>query len=275
MSELSVFYKSPTQLNGIAFDRRGRFFASYPNWSGKPQFSLAIIREGIAYPYPNMGINHRFQDINSIHEYKDHLYVVDKKAVYVIRLDWGTLVNVYNIPNSSRLNDIRFIGDKAYLTDSGNGCVFELNLSTGKSKTLLKNLMAPNDSVTVDNHELKMKVNIDGIEVTPNNTLLLSYPFGGPLHEYDIETKELKTVGELPPHGGMIIYRSDSILYGDPVGHSIRRYNYVTGEDSLYLDDERLNWPDAMIKYEGDYYVPAAKLTDPKHKPPFEVFSFK
>lgn len=265
-----VIFNSTIQVNGVAFDPRDRMFLSSPNWNSKPKHSLYVVVDGKLKPYPTK--DQPFSNVNSIHAYGDNLYVVDKNTIYLINTSTDKVTAKFPIKYSKQLNDIRVKDNNAYITDSGNGKVYQLDLLTGVSTTIASNIMYEHSSLG----DWNIKVNADGIEITPDGkSLIITVPFGGRIRQINLKSKKVSVIGTLPPHGGIMFNIDGRLLYTDPLQHRVVSMDLVTGDEFTYTKDDKMIWPDAMVMHRGYIYFPAAKLTEKNPKPPYPVFKVK
>lgn len=285
---MDVFRKIPVQFNGVALQGK-RVFVSCPAWNKKPKFSVGLATEREVVPYPSLDENNMFTDVNSIHVNNDRLYVVDKNQLVVFNLNTSRLSNIYKVKGSGKLNDIRIVGDNAFLTDSDLGALVVINLRTGVSKIVLKGSDFTKAEVTeieIDGEKVEATVNADGIEITPDQkSLIFTKPFGGHIYKIlledllskktDEELEEgIEDLGMIPPHGGICMLEDGSLLWSDVVNHSIQKRS-PDGTDEVVLQDDILQWPDALVK-EGEYvYVPCAQYNVHPPKAPFNLIRFK
>ncbi len=297
--------------NGVVATADGRVFVDFPRIEpAVPNPSVAeLTRTGAAVPFPGGAWNawrpgadpgRAFVSVNAIHLGPDRrLWVVDNAAVgflgrppvpggqKVVVLDPATraVVRVYRLgadvlrPKSA-IDDIRFNGRHAYLTDAGAPGLIVLDLDTGRARRVLdrdRATIAARPAI-VDGHILRgpdgkpVAINADQLEVTPDGAWLYEQPLSGPL--YRIPTKLLDdpsvpaaTLSEAvefwydtPSLGGTAIDAAGNLYLNDLGTSSILKL----GADrhlTLVIHDARLHWADApVIDGAGDYVVPVPQL---------------
>jgi hypothetical protein len=179
----------------------------------------------------------------------------------------------------SYVDDIRFNGRLAYLTDAGVPGIIVLDLDTGKARRVLDHDPATTGTrpIVVDGEVVRgpdgkpVILNADQMEVSPDGEWLYFQPLAGPM--YRIATRWLNdpsadpaTVSkqatfwyDTPPLGGTAIDAAGNLYLEDLKSNSILK---LTPERQLQtiIRDPRLHWTDApWIK--GDFlYLPEAQL---------------
>ena len=159
---LKVTASSDRQWTGVAISDHNRLFVNYPYWSEDVPVSVAELVDGRAIPYPSLEWNDRsnpegFNAVQSVViDAINRLWVLDtnnpqfkgvkKKGpvLFLFDLKKNRKVKAFTFPAgiyhpNSYFNDMRIdtIKEIAYITDSGNGALIVLNLTTGKSRRLL------------------------------------------------------------------------------------------------------------------------------------------
>jgi hypothetical protein len=182
--------------------------------------------------------------------------------------------------SDSFVDDVRFHGRYAFLTDAGRAAIIVLDLTTGEARRVLENdrsttaqrpVVASGKTLhTVDGEEVK--IHADQIEVSPNGRYLYYQALTGPM--YRIETRYLEdaqlTSGDLakkaslfaetPSTGGTAIDAQGTIYLSDVENRRILTIS-PKGDVKVLLEDSRLDWPDAMwIDGEGFLWMPVAQL---------------
>ncbi len=152
-------------INGVTTAPGGRrFVVVQPRQPGQPE--IAEIVAGAAQPYPDAAWNdwrqgqdgqHAFVGANSLRVGPDGaLWVVDRGAPGIgkplakggpklVRIDLGSnrMTRVYDLASvaqgASFVDDVRFNGGVAYLTDAGRPALIILDLATGQARRVLEN----------------------------------------------------------------------------------------------------------------------------------------
>ena len=163
-SQLEAVFSSPLVINGPTTSPDGRLFTvAQPAKSGEsPQ--VVEVRAGKAVPYPNehtnswhlgMAGSQLFVGVNSLRFGPDgFLWAVDRGGpgigkplvpggVKLIKINASTnkVERIYNLASVTRpwsfVDDVRFHGSTAYLTDAGSPGLIVLDLNTGHGRRVL------------------------------------------------------------------------------------------------------------------------------------------
>ena len=296
--------------NAVATDG-ARIFVSGPRWTGAKGPPLALVDpEGHAHPYPDASwnawsngadTNSAFVNVNAIHrDDRGGLWVIDTGSpefggdplpggAKAVRID---LVNdrvdrVYPLGQDvalpgSYVDDIRFHGDSAYLTDAGRPGLIVLDLSSGKARRVLdgaQSTTAPKDRpIVVAGKVLKgpdgspLRVNSDPLEVSPDGKWLYFGPLEGPWSK--IETKwlddplispdtlvsKVEFWADLPPVGGTAMDTNGDLYFSDLAENSLKRRT-SDGAIKTIVQDLRLHWVDApFIDRSHTIWLPVPQL---------------
>ena len=181
----------------------------------------------------------------------------------------------------SYVDDIRFNGDHAYLTDAGQpGGIIVLDLQSGQVRRVLDNDPSVNAQrpQTGEGHPLTspqgkpVVFNADQLEVSPDGRWFYYQPATGPFHR--IETRYLDDPkaadADLRAHvqlwaqtgatGGTAMDAS-GVMYSSDADHDAILRITPDGRISTLVQDPRLVWIDAMwIDDRGNLLAPAAQL---------------
>ncbi len=308
---LDLVASTPGPLwNGVAV-ANGRVFVEFPRLDpAKPNPSVASLGPGgtpIPYPggdwntwAPGADASHRFVSTNAIHVGPDgDLWVVDNGAVgfigrqavpnaakiVVIDPKTNAIARIYPVPKAalrpkSAIDDIRFNGTHAYVTDAGAPAILVLDLADGTWRRVLdgdKATTARRPAI-VDGKILRgpdgkpVSINADQLEVTPDGQFLFFQPLCGPL--YRLETKLLDDPAVKPatlsaavefwyntPSLGGTAIDSDGNLYLDDLGSNAVLRLTPDRHVSLLVRDDRLHWPDApAFDGRGNLLIPVAQI---------------
>ena len=197
----------------------------------------------------------------------------------------GHLTHLYKFEECLRPNsfvdDVRFHGNQAYLTDAGEPGLIVLDLKSGKSRRVLDKAPAATDSRTMyaDGHLMtdkdgkEVRVHADQLEVSPDGRYLYFQPASGPLAR--IETRDLDDASlspdelaakvqanwvDTPTSGGTAIDAGGNIYMGDANHRRILKISPERRVTTL-VSDPRFVWTDAMwIDHDGFLWIPAAQL---------------
>ena len=297
--------------NGVAVDG-DRIFVSGARVIQLPGSKAPCIAllgaKGQQMPYPDAVWNsfeagkdatHAFVNVNAIHnDNRGSLWAVDTgsfdfggdplpggaKAVQ-IDLKTNRVVRVYSFGPSvampgSYVNDIRFHGDCAYLTDSGRAGLIVLNLKTGEARRVLDRDPSTTGRrpIVVDGAVLRaadgspLQVNVDPLEISPDGKRLYFGPAGGPwsaietgwLDDASAQPAEIAAHvvpwADLPPTGGTAMDGNENLYFSDLADLSLKR-RAPDGTITTVLRDARLHWIDApAIDERGYIWLPIPQL---------------
>lgn len=306
-----VFIDSTYQLTGVAVSKEGRLFTNYPLWSDIHKYSLVEVLPGNQVkPYPNEAMNNwqpgesgmdKWVCVQAVYiDDNNTMWVVDPaspkmQGVYQnshklvkINLQTNAVERTYSFANvadaKSYINDVRVDTDAqyAYLTNSSEGGIVVVNLTTGTARQVLQEHYSvhTDSSYTfeVDGRELMkngapFKTQSDGIALTPDR----KYLYYKPLTDnklYRIATAWLRndtasaatlaakveSVGAFTTTDGMIFDKSNNLYLGD-----IERYRMVRISPDLQMtplfSDERLIWPDSYSLSADNYlYISCSQI---------------
>ena len=295
--------------NAIATTPSGRVFAGFPQVDGASVQVMELGGNGDAHAFPdamwNRGlaaaagdVAHSFVLVNALRVGPDGaLWVVDAGApgvgkpavpggarLFRIDLDTNRVAAIYALDGAvtpmSYIDDVRFNGTHAYLTDAGSPALLVLDLPTGNVRWVLDHdptttdlrPMRADGRVLRDEQGRGKRVHADQLEVSPDGRWLYYQPASGPLAR--IETRWLDDPGvlpaelarhaetwlDLPTSGGTAIDADGDILYGDADNRRVLRIT-PAGEVSTLVADPRLVWVDAMwIDDKGTLWIPANQM---------------
>ncbi|MBK0091206.1 L-dopachrome tautomerase-related protein [Erwinia sp. S59] len=306
-SRLVQVATSPRVWNGITVSHDNRLFASLTQSEGAG-LQLAEVINNQLKAFPDDSWNqwnakdpeHHFYHVNALRIGPDgDLWVMDSgnkgigtgdqavpggaKLVH-ISLATGKVLNSYvfkapTLQPTSYLDDVRFNGDFAYITDPGAVGLVVLNLKSGKSWRVLDNhpLSIDHQPIYADGKKLilrdgrEKRVGLDQLEVSPDGKWLYYQAIPGPLAR--IETRYLNdstlSAAEVAKHaekvretwstGGTAIDAAGNIYASDINTRSIRRIA-PDGKVTTVVQDPRLVWIDAMWVSDGALWMPSGQI---------------
>lgn len=306
-SRLEQVATSPRVWNGITVSHDNRLFASLTQSEGAG-LQLAEVINNQLKAFPDDSWNqwnandpeHHFYHVNALRIGPDgELWVMDSgnkgigtgdqavpggaKLVH-ISLGTGKVLNSYvfkapTLQPTSYLDDVRFNGDFAYITDPGAVGLVVLNLKSGKSWRVLDNhpLSIDHQPIYADGKKLilrdgrEKRVGLDQLEVSPDGKWLYYQAIPGPLAR--IETRYLNdsalSAAEVAKHaekvretwstGGTAIDAAGNIYASDINTRSIKRIA-PDGKVTTVVQDPRLVWIDAMWVSDGALWMPSGQI---------------
>lgn len=306
-SRLQQVETSPRVWNGVTVSPEGRIFASLTQSEGAgPQ--LVEVKNGKIEAWPDEEWNrwehqdpaHHFMHVNALRFGPDgDLWVMDagnkgigtgdkavEKGAKLVRIDIAQrkvvasyLFTAPTLKPESYLDDVRFNGDFAYITDPGAVGLVVLNLKTGKSWRVLDNhpLSIDHQPIYADGKKLflrdgrEKRVGLDQLEVSPDGKWLYYQAIPGPLAR--IETRYLNDASlpasDVARHaqkfvetwstGGTAMDAEGNIYASDINTRSVKRIT-PQGEVSTVVQDPRLIWIDAMWISQGQLWMPSAQI---------------
>lgn len=331
-----VFADSTYQLTGVAVSADSRVFTNYPYWLDQHSYSVVEIKNGKPVPYPDNNWNsfkksengqNKFVCVQSVvTDDKGYLWVVDaagiglssvyQKSSKVVKINLATnqIQRIYRFPQNVAgadvyLNDIRIDNTNgyAYMTSSSGGGIVILNINTGESRFVLSDHpsvksdaayhFSPGGSELVKGDGSALKVNSDGIALTPDNQWLYYKPltddklyrvstallrnFSTPLQTIADSVKDL---GHYVTTDGMIFDKAGNLYLGDLEKSSIVKITPDLKMQTLVTDKARLIWPDSYsISDDGYLYISASQIQlmpwfhkdGDKIQRPFRIFRLK
>ena len=248
-------------VNGVATTAGGRIFVDFP--SADPGVRIGEKIADKFQPYPDASWNQwqpghdparSFVLANSLRLTGDgSLWVVDagsmglgkpavKGAAKLVQIDTGTnqVKRIYDLSSvatqRSFVDDVRFNGHTAYLTDAGEPGLIVLDLDAGRARRVLdgdRSVTAGRPSraegaVLTGRDGKPVMVNADQLEVSPDGKWLYYMPASGPI--YRVETRFLDDAGqsrdslaqhvemfaEVPSTGGTAMDAAGNIYITDP-----------------------------------------------------------
>jgi Major royal jelly protein len=304
---LTPVFASDLIINGAATTPGGRLFLPVQPRPGKGDPQVVEVRDGKPVAYPDAAWNSwtpgldgagRFVGVNAIRTGPDGaLWVVDRGApgigkplvaggVKLVRIDIAAnqVTRVYDLSPmttaKSFVDDVRFNGRHAYLTDAGQPGLIVLDLETGHGRRVLDDhpstvaqapLVAEGNALR-DPDGKPVVIHADQLEVSPDGQWFYYQPASGRmariatrfLDDPKLESAEVAThveaFADTPSTGGTAIDAEGTIYLSDVNKLRILKIS-PTGAVSTFIEDRRLTWIDAMwIDDKGDLLMPAAQL---------------
>lgn len=297
--------------NAVAIDDSDHVYVAGPRWTGAQGPSVALLQaSGALRPYPDAVWNtpnadvspaQRFVNVNAIHrDSSGGLWVVDTGVTgfggtvlpggaKLVRIDLktGRVARVYPLTSDvarphSYVDDIRFHGTHAYLTDAGEPGLIVLDLINGHARRVLdgapQTRATPGREIILDGQVVRapdgtpLQVNADPLEVSPDGRWFYFATLEGPW--WRVETRWLDDAAltdpqlqshlepwvDLPPVGGTTMDAQGNLYFSDLAANAIRRLTPDRRVQTV-LVDSRLHWVDApALDREGRLYLPVPQM---------------
>ncbi|GAB3938293.1 L-dopachrome tautomerase-related protein [Micromonospora vulcania] len=282
----------------------GRVFLSYPSADGPGVQVVEALPDGRREPYPDAAWNrvgHRpdgaFVHVNGLRAGPDgRLWIVDSGApqlgapqvpggARLIVVDPGSdrVQRVYQLAAAVRatsyVDDVRFHGGVAYLTDAGAPGLIVLDLDSGQARRVLDGHPSTvGGPMVADGRALRdpdggeIHINADQLEVSPDGRWLYYQPSSGGMSRIGTRWLDDPSVsaGEVarrverwcdtPSTGGTAIDAAGTIYLSDVAARRILTLT-PDGNVRTLVTDPRLVWVDAMwIDADARLWLPAAQL---------------
>lgn len=296
--------------NAVALAAK-RVFVAGPRWAGFSGPAVAVLTtQDSLRPFPNPAWNdwkpgldpkRHFVSVNALHIDPDgKLWVVDtgtpqfgsppvKDGPKLVRLDpaTGNILRVYPLgpevaPAGSYIDDVRFNGLYAYLTDAGKGALLVLDIASGVFRRVLDGVPAtqarPDRPIIIDGSIVRngdgtpLLVNADPLEVSPDGKYVYFGPLEGPwskvptalLNDPAISPEALAASvtpwADLPPIGGSAMDHRGNLYYVALKDETVYRRD-PSGRTEALVSDRRLHWADApFLTTDGRLWLPVAQL---------------
>jgi hypothetical protein len=310
-AQLTIAAESREMIWNAVAVTQGRVFVAGPHWTGSKGPAVARLdAEGAPEPYPDAAWNGwrdgadaagAFVNVNAIHlDGSGGLWVVDTGSpefggnplpggAKLVRIDLarGRVTKIYPFgpeiaPAGSYVDDVRFNGSFAYLTDAGRPGLIVLDLNTGVARRVLDNhasTTAPAErQIILDGAVVKapdgspLRVNSDPLDLSPDGQWLYFGPLSGPwsrietrwlndsaLAPADIATK-VEPWADLPPVGGTVMDENGDLYFTDLAENALKRRR-PDGKVTTVVQDPRLHWVDApFIDANHRIWLPAPQM---------------
>jgi len=295
--------------NAVAIDGQ-RIFVAGPRWSGTGAPAVALLDgNGGLRPYPDAAWNgwqtgidptKGFVNVNALHrDDRGGLWVIDTGAptfggdplpggAKAVRIDLAAnrIDRIYPLGLGvallgSYVDDIRFHGDHAYLTDAGRPGLIVLDLKSGAARRVLDghpSVTAPNDRpIVLDGKIVRgpdgspLKVNSDPLEVSPDGRYLYFGTLHGPwsrietrlLDDPSVPAAELashvEAWADLPPVGGTAMASDGTLYFTDLAANALKKRS-PDGSIRAVVADAHLHWVDAPVIDGGSIWLPVPQL---------------
>jgi len=323
--QLTEIANSPYQWTGIAVAPDGRMFVNFPEWANKGPLSVARLdSEGGLSAYPDQKWNdwspgknpaEHFVCVQSVVMGDDgYLWILDpanprfegvvEGAPKLVKVDLATdsVVARYSftsptvLPNSY-LNDVRIdtANNLAYITDSGEGALIVLDLSSGRARRLLsdhESTWADTIVLVIDGEPWlrpdgsRPEVHADGIALDAERGWLY-YQALSSRRMYRIGTNflidttmppeeladKVQPIGQTGAADGLL-FGSDRRVYISALEHNAVMALEMDGRVVMLVQDSLLAWPDSFAEGpDGAIYVTCSQIhRGPDPGEPYRIF---
>ena len=305
-SRLQPVFGSKRVWNGVTTTQDGRVFVCYPGADGPGVSVEEILPDGTRQPYPDaewngwktgQSILHAFVCANALRIGPDgKLWIVDAGstgpnqpaitgAARVVQIDLQTnqMERIYSLGTATKVksyvDDIRFNGLQAYLTDAGEPGLIVLDLAGGSARRLLdgdpstsdRRPMYADGKIMYDKDGKERVSHADQLEVSPDGKYLYYQPCPGPMARIGTRwlddptippaeiAKHVEAWWDAPTCGGTAIDARGNLYFSDTNRQRILKIT-PEKEISTVVADPRLEWSDAMwIDDAGFLWMPATQ----------------
>lgn len=299
---------------GVSVTTDNRIFVAFPNYDGAGKYTLTELKNGKPTAYPNKSYNTKGDYKNHFVRVQDlyvdnhnHIWALDtkpasKSSIFgedgkqadglfkLIEIDTKTnkVVRSYFFEDLDKsvtaLNDVRVDTNHklAYLSDPGQAAIVVLDLTTGKSRVVLKeSSFTLADEITITYKGTPM-VNADGKPFSSNvNGIALThdmkYFYFKPINKenlFRVETKYLadasltktelaskvEDMGAVGITHGLMADKKGNIYLTTSTSYTI---TYMSPDGKLHtlIKDKNLLWPDSLgIGTDGYVYFSCSQL---------------
>lgn len=323
LADFEQVASSPHQWTGITVTGKGKIFVNFPRWSEDIPMSVGLLNEDQQpEPFPGEKWNRwekgqepgeHFICVQSVVvDGRNRLWVLDPanprfqgvvpggaklvafdpqsgKLLQKIRFDSSV------VRSNSYLNDVRVDTAQgyAYITDSNDGAIVVVDLSSGRSRRLLDDHYSTEPELPLVIHVQPWLtasgdpnfVASDGIALDRQNKYLYYHALSG-LSLYRIETRYLRDtslsqkeraskvefVARTVSSDGMITGADNSIYHSDVENSAIVRYR-PDGTTQLVAQSSSFKWPDTFsFGPDGNLYFTTSQIHIANPQEPYKIF---
>lgn len=303
---------STRQWTGIAVSKCGRTFVSYPRWSKGLPYSVAELdASGTPTPFPDKEWNtwtgrenplKRLVAVQSIFvDDRNHVWILDtgnpefkgvlSNGAKLVEIDLAgpKVVRTIAFPRTvarpdSYLNDLRIDTktNTAFITDSGNGAIIVVYLSTTSFRRLLDDHPSthaePGAFVTVSGSKWLRdgkppQIHADGIALDTKSGYLYFQALTAKtlyrvptvvLRDPSLDDaaigKKVEVVAEVGPSDGLLFGPGDK-LYISSLEHNAVRTLSPDGRLEMLVEGDQISWPDTFtVDPEGRVYFTVSRI---------------
>lgn len=308
--KLEVALQSHEQVWNAVAHVGGNSYVAGPRWTGSTGPQLSIIdAQGRRTAFPDQPWNdwvpgrdarQAFVNINALRLEGNVLWVVDTGApefggdpipggakLVAINLVEKRVVRTYPFSAQvalpgSYIDDVRFQGGHAFLTDAGKPGLIVVDLDSGSARRVLdghasvtagslRNIVLSGQTLNAPDGR-PLRVNADPLEVSADGQWLYYGPLQGPWSKARIsdltdaqltahqQASRVQPFADLPPTGGTVMDEKGNLYFSD-LAHDAIRVRRPDGRIDTLIEDRRLHWVDApFLDKEGVLWLPAAQM---------------
>ena len=304
---LATVLQLDSVANGYASTNTGRAFLPLPRFDGSSGPQVVEWKKGKPVPFPDARWNgwkpgddaaQAFVRANALRVGPhDSLWIVDvgvpgltgvpvPGGPKLVKIDLASnkVARTYPLGAAtnakSAIEDVRFHGNLAYVTDAGSPGVIVVDLATGATRRVLDGdpSMTAQRPITAESRVLRgpdgkpVKIHTDQLEVSPDGKFFYYQPASSPMSRVATRylddpalpnaqlAKHISTFAKTPSTGGTAIDAEGTIYASDVDRHRVLAID-ANGAMRVVVEDPRLVWVDAMwIDADGFLYMPAAQL---------------
>ncbi|MDR2963620.1 MAG: hypothetical protein LBU90_08350 [Bacteroidales bacterium] len=313
--DLILVAESNYQWTGVAVSQEERIFVNYPAWDVPSPFQVAELIDGKEVAYPSQEAQKLFSCVQSVViDAKNRLWVLDPAnpqfggvvpegpKLFRINLQTNEIEKTYSFTEgsysrTSYLNDVRVDTNReiAYITDSEDGGLVVLDLTSGKSWLALDST-CPAVRANLDAVDFKstgrweVLVHSDGLELSKDNSVLYFTSLTADIL-YEIPTAVLRdTTLTSPERCGQVVVLNaknvptdglvlhNNILYmADLPAEGVWAFDLATKQGKTLNFGKTIRWADSFARGGDDYiYFTTSQINYPIEKRvKYEVFKFK
>ena len=215
----------------------------------------------------------------------------------------GEIVRTYvfapdELRSGTYLNDVRVDRDAgyAYITDSGRGAIYVVELGSGEIRRLLEDhpsTLAEDVVLVIEGRDwvtpegVAPRVHADGIALSPERDWLYYQALTGrtmyrvptaALQDPTLGPEELAALVETVAASGSsdgLIFGADGKIYISALeDNAVKRLDPATGDLELVVQDPAIRWPDTFaVDPDGRIHFTIAQIhLDPESAGPYRVF---
>lgn len=306
---LDIAYSGHDVWNAVTVSPSGRVFVEYPRLDGSAGLSVAeLSADGTAHAYPNEAWNSwmpgkdpakYFVRTNAVRIGPDGaLWVVDTgspkfgaprlvNGVKLVRVDLATnsVSRAYELggvtSERSMIDDVRFTGDYAILSDAGDAALIVLDLKSGFVRRVLAGDASTSSRkpLLASGRELRdasgpVHIQVDQIEISPDGAWLYYQAAEGKMYRVPVAAltdaslspselrKKVEFWFDTPSTGGTAMDADGNIYLSDVNKRRLLKLSPSKKLDVI-ADDKRLDWADALwITDDGMLWTPVAQLDE-------------